>query len=152
MISGIPPSHSQFYMGLGAEDEKKTVYGAFEEGDRYFNFGDVVYVDHDYYIYFRDRTGDTFRYMYKVNKSRKYRGSYSTHMHMTCDFPFEDMKNFSFFSTSFNRIANVRAGSDSLTMATPSQKHTLALVRQKSKVITLFCLACIHVACICKNE
>ncbi|KAK3092545.1 hypothetical protein FSP39_004216 [Pinctada imbricata] len=62
IISGIPPSHSKFYLGLKEEDSKKTVYDAFEKGDKYFNFGDVVYLDHDYFVYFRDRTGDTFRW------------------------------------------------------------------------------------------
>lgn len=62
LISGIPPSYSGFYKGDLAASEKKTIRDVFEEGDRYFNFGDLVYMDNQYYIYFRDRVGDTFRW------------------------------------------------------------------------------------------
>ena len=61
MISGIPATRRNIYLGRKEDDEKKIIYGAFSDGDRYFNFGDVVYLDFDYFIYFRDRTGDTFR-------------------------------------------------------------------------------------------
>ncbi|KAL8615939.1 hypothetical protein ACOMHN_034615 [Nucella lapillus] len=42
--------------------EKKLVRGAFKEGDMYFNYGDVLYLDSDYFVYFHDRIGDTFRW------------------------------------------------------------------------------------------
>ena len=69
-MSRIPPSHSGFYKGPKDLDEKKIVRDVLEEGDAWFNFGDVAYLDKDYYIYFRDRTGDTFRlvvYIYIFN-------------------------------------------------------------------------------------
>jgi hypothetical protein len=37
------------------------VRDAFEDGDIYFNFGDLLYLDKNYFFYFSDRTGDTFR-------------------------------------------------------------------------------------------
>ncbi|XP_025076675.1 very long-chain acyl-CoA synthetase-like [Pomacea canaliculata] len=42
--------------------EKKLVRNAFADGDLYFNFGDVFYLDKDYFLYFHDRIGDTFRW------------------------------------------------------------------------------------------
>jgi hypothetical protein len=41
--------------------EKKLVRDAFVKGDIYFNSGDVCYSDKDYFLYFNDRIGDTFR-------------------------------------------------------------------------------------------
>jgi hypothetical protein len=43
-------------------NEKKLVRNAFKDGDVFFNFGDIFFLDKQYYIYFRDRVGDTFRY------------------------------------------------------------------------------------------
>ncbi|KAK3097888.1 hypothetical protein FSP39_014187 [Pinctada imbricata] len=62
MISVVPPSHTGFYRGPKEMDDKKTIRDAFVKGDAWFNFGDAVYMDKDYNIYFRDRTGDTFRW------------------------------------------------------------------------------------------
>ncbi|XP_060068919.1 long-chain fatty acid transport protein 6-like [Ylistrum balloti] len=62
LIAGIPPSYTGFYKGDPETSERKLIRDVFEEGDRYFNFGDVVYMDSNYYIYFRDRVGDTFRW------------------------------------------------------------------------------------------
>ncbi|OWF55324.1 very long-chain acyl-CoA synthetase-like [Mizuhopecten yessoensis] len=61
-ISGIPPSYSGFYKGDIEASQKKILIDVFEEGDRYFNFGDLVYMDAHYNLYFRDRVGDTFRW------------------------------------------------------------------------------------------
>ena len=33
------------------------------KGDAYFNTGDLLLWDTDYYVYFVDRIGDTFRYV-----------------------------------------------------------------------------------------
>jgi acyl-CoA synthetase (AMP-forming)/AMP-acid ligase II len=52
-----------FYAGDKAASERKCVRNAFEEGDVFFNFGDVLYVDKDYFLYFKDRVGDTFRFV-----------------------------------------------------------------------------------------
>jgi acyl-CoA synthetase (AMP-forming)/AMP-acid ligase II len=53
--------YSGFYKGSEEMNEKKFVRDVFEEGDRWFSFGDLIYLDKDYNVYFRDRTGDTFR-------------------------------------------------------------------------------------------
>ncbi|KAF9799877.1 hypothetical protein SFRURICE_017112 [Spodoptera frugiperda] len=42
--------------------EKKMVRNVRSEGDCYFNTGDVLVMDHYGYFYFKDRTGDTFRW------------------------------------------------------------------------------------------
>jgi citronellyl-CoA synthetase len=51
---------------LGYKDKKKTneriVRNAIEEGDVYFNTGDLVHVHDDKWVSFADRYGDTFRW------------------------------------------------------------------------------------------
>lgn len=42
--------------------EKKMVRNVRIDGDCYFNTGDVLVMDHYGYFYFKDRTGDTFRW------------------------------------------------------------------------------------------
>ncbi|KAG6449644.1 hypothetical protein O3G_MSEX006145 [Manduca sexta] len=42
--------------------EKKMVRDVRVEGDCYFNTGDILVMDHFGYFYFKDRTGDTFRW------------------------------------------------------------------------------------------
>lgn len=42
--------------------EKKMVRNVKTDGDCYFNTGDVFVMDHFGYFYFKDRTGDTFRW------------------------------------------------------------------------------------------
>jgi hypothetical protein len=61
-ISGIPEFITSFYKGTKEMNEKKLVRNAFKDGDVFFNFGDIFFLDKQYYIYFRDRVGDTFRY------------------------------------------------------------------------------------------
>ncbi|XP_073962812.1 long-chain fatty acid transport protein 1-like [Choristoneura fumiferana] len=41
---------------------KKMVRNVKKEGDCYFNTGDILVMDHFGYFYFKDRTGDTFRW------------------------------------------------------------------------------------------
>ena len=62
IVAGVPETTSEFYVGSKEINEKKFIRNAFQEGDAYFNFGDIVYIDENYFIYFRDRIGDTFRY------------------------------------------------------------------------------------------
>ncbi|XP_021351477.1 very long-chain acyl-CoA synthetase-like [Mizuhopecten yessoensis] len=62
LITPIPPTYTGFYKGDEKLSEKKILRNVFEEGDSFFNFGDLLYLDKDYYIYFRDRVGDTFRW------------------------------------------------------------------------------------------
>jgi fatty-acyl-CoA synthase len=46
----------------GAATERKIVRGAFEDGDAWFNTGDLVRADWLRNLYFADRLGDTFRW------------------------------------------------------------------------------------------
>ncbi|XP_069137930.1 long-chain fatty acid transport protein 6-like isoform X2 [Argopecten irradians] len=62
IISGVPETITQFYVGSKSMNEKKFLRDVFEKGDAFFNFGDIVFVDKDHYLYFRDRLGDTFRW------------------------------------------------------------------------------------------
>ncbi|XP_071105006.1 long-chain fatty acid transport protein 2-like [Haliotis cracherodii] len=50
------------YFDRPAENEKKLLYDVFKSGDVYFNSGDLFYVDNEYFVSFRDRTGDTYRW------------------------------------------------------------------------------------------
>ena len=49
------------YRGNEALNEKKLLKNVFRKGDRFFNTGDVLVLDKDYFLYFNDRIGDTFR-------------------------------------------------------------------------------------------
>lgn len=42
--------------------EKKIIHDVFKNGDLYFNSGDILVMDAMGYFYFKDRTGDTFRW------------------------------------------------------------------------------------------
>ncbi|XP_076849886.1 long-chain fatty acid transport protein 2-like isoform X1 [Brachyhypopomus gauderio] len=44
------------------QTEKKRLRDVFQEGDVYFNSGDLMKIDNDNFIYFQDRVGDTFRW------------------------------------------------------------------------------------------
>ncbi|XP_078572756.1 long-chain fatty acid transport protein 2-like isoform X1 [Branchiostoma floridae x Branchiostoma japonicum] len=50
------------YAGKKALSEKKILRDVFKKGDGYFNSGDVLFMDTDYFVYFVDRLGDTFRW------------------------------------------------------------------------------------------
>ncbi|KAK6494593.1 long-chain fatty acid transport protein 6-like [Huso huso] len=50
------------YAGNKELSEKKLLRNVFEKGDVFFNTGDFMMQDHDDFVYFRDRTGDTFRW------------------------------------------------------------------------------------------
>ncbi|KAH9520442.1 hypothetical protein Btru_060800 [Bulinus truncatus] len=50
------------YRSSKEANEKKIVRDAFAKGDLWFNFGDVFILDKDYFLYFNDRIGDTFRW------------------------------------------------------------------------------------------
>ncbi|XP_073980024.1 long-chain fatty acid transport protein 4-like isoform X3 [Rhodnius prolixus] len=45
-----------------AESKKKIIYDVFTKGDSAFVSGDIMVMDELGYIYFKDRTGDTFRW------------------------------------------------------------------------------------------
>jgi len=63
LLAAIPVSYQdmQFYKGGHEVNEKKLLRNVLKEGDCYFNFGDILSMDKDYFVYFRDRVGDTFR-------------------------------------------------------------------------------------------
>ncbi|OWF41450.1 very long-chain acyl-CoA synthetase-like [Mizuhopecten yessoensis] len=50
------------YKNQTAANEKKLIKNVFKQGDTYVNAGDLFYVDKDYFTYFHDRVGDTFRW------------------------------------------------------------------------------------------
>ncbi|KAL3866070.1 hypothetical protein ACJMK2_043409 [Sinanodonta woodiana] len=50
------------YKGKKESTEKKILRNVFQDGDIYFDTGDLMRVDNNYYLYFNDRVGDTFRW------------------------------------------------------------------------------------------
>uniref|UniRef100_A0A3Q2QIS4 long-chain-fatty-acid--CoA ligase n=1 Tax=Fundulus heteroclitus TaxID=8078 RepID=A0A3Q2QIS4_FUNHE len=50
------------YAGNKQQTEKKRLYDVLKKGDQYFNTGDLLCFDHDNFVYFQDRVGDTFRW------------------------------------------------------------------------------------------
>ncbi|XP_013421672.1 very long-chain acyl-CoA synthetase [Lingula anatina] len=50
------------YKGKEEQTKKKILHDVFKKGDAYFNSGDLLYYDPEYYLYFSDRVGDTFRW------------------------------------------------------------------------------------------
>ncbi|XP_077980056.1 long-chain fatty acid transport protein 2-like [Glandiceps talaboti] len=50
------------YQGNRQLSEQKLVRNVLKEGDVYINSGDLLILDKDYYLYFFDRLGDTFRW------------------------------------------------------------------------------------------
>uniref|UniRef100_A0A8C6VH83 long-chain-fatty-acid--CoA ligase n=1 Tax=Naja naja TaxID=35670 RepID=A0A8C6VH83_NAJNA len=50
------------YAGSKSLTEKKKLRNVFQNGDVYFNSGDLLMIDRDNFIYFHDRVGDTFRW------------------------------------------------------------------------------------------
>ncbi|XP_060111941.1 long-chain fatty acid transport protein 5 [Heteronotia binoei] len=50
------------YAGDRQKSEKKILWDVRKKGDCYFNSGDLLRVDHEGFVYFQDRVGDTFRW------------------------------------------------------------------------------------------
>ena len=50
------------YKGLSNQTQKKVLTDVLKRGDKYFCTGDFVKMDEEGYVYFTDRTGDTFRW------------------------------------------------------------------------------------------
>ncbi|XP_072284407.1 long-chain fatty acid transport protein 3 [Pyxicephalus adspersus] len=63
LISPVTPM-SPFlgYVGGRELSERKLLRDVFQKGDCYFNTGDLMVQDNLGFVYFRDRTGDTFRW------------------------------------------------------------------------------------------
>lgn len=49
------------YAGNQQQTEKKRLRDVLKKGDLYFNTGDLLRLDHEKFVYFQDRVGDTFR-------------------------------------------------------------------------------------------
>ncbi|XP_054848486.1 long-chain fatty acid transport protein 5 [Eublepharis macularius] len=50
------------YAGDRQKSEKKLLQDVLKKGDYYFNTGDLLRIDHEGFVYFQDRVGDTFRW------------------------------------------------------------------------------------------
>uniref|UniRef100_A0A3Q3WP68 long-chain-fatty-acid--CoA ligase n=1 Tax=Mola mola TaxID=94237 RepID=A0A3Q3WP68_MOLML len=50
------------YAGNQHQTEKKRLRNVLKKGDLYFNTGDLLRFDHENFMYFQDRVGDTFRW------------------------------------------------------------------------------------------
>ncbi|XP_069507365.1 long-chain fatty acid transport protein 3 [Ambystoma mexicanum] len=50
------------YAGSKQLSEKKILKDVFKSGDKYFNTGDLMMQDQNDFVYFKDRTGDTYRW------------------------------------------------------------------------------------------
>ncbi|XP_037539509.1 hsFATP2a_ACSVL_like domain-containing protein isoform X2 [Nematolebias whitei] len=50
------------YAGNKQQTEKKRLRDVVKKGDLYFNTGDLLRLDHNNFVYFQDRVGDTFRW------------------------------------------------------------------------------------------
>ncbi|XP_029009050.1 long-chain fatty acid transport protein 2-like [Betta splendens] len=50
------------YAGNQQQTERKRLRDVLKKGDLYFNTGDLLRFDHDNFVYFQDRVGDTFRW------------------------------------------------------------------------------------------
>lgn len=59
-ITNLTPFNG--YAGGKTQTEKKKLRDVFKKGDVYFNSGDLLMIDHENFIYFHDRVGDTFRW------------------------------------------------------------------------------------------
>ncbi|XP_066471902.1 long-chain fatty acid transport protein 6 [Tiliqua scincoides] len=63
LISKVNSKNPFFgYAGNKRDTEKKLLCNVFKEQDFYFNTGDLLVQDQDNFLYFWDRTGDTFRW------------------------------------------------------------------------------------------
>ena len=59
-----------------SETEKKLLYNVLKKGDKAFISGDLLEMDFFGYVYFKDRSGDTFRWKgmdRPLNKSLKFK-------------------------------------------------------------------------------
>lgn len=59
-ITKTTPFHG--YAGDSMKTEQKILRNVLVHGDAFFNSGDLLMMDHEKFLYFQDRVGDTFRY------------------------------------------------------------------------------------------
>ncbi|XP_066275003.1 long-chain fatty acid transport protein 2-like [Branchiostoma lanceolatum] len=63
LVTPVPPDAPYTgYLGKPELTERKILRSVFQDGDAFFNTGDLMLMDRDYFIYFVDRVGDTFRW------------------------------------------------------------------------------------------
>ena len=60
-ITKISPFNG--YAGNQQQTDKKRLSNVLKQGDLYFNSGDLLRIDHQGFVYFQDRVGDTFRWV-----------------------------------------------------------------------------------------
>ncbi|NXN12376.1 S27A2 synthetase, partial [Indicator maculatus] len=58
-ITKRAPFHG--YAGDSQKTQKKILRDVLAPGDAFFNSGDLLMIDHEGFVYFQDRVGDTFR-------------------------------------------------------------------------------------------
>ncbi|XP_004472785.2 long-chain fatty acid transport protein 5 isoform X3 [Dasypus novemcinctus] len=62
------------YRGSPEQSERKLMRNVRRSGDVYYNSGDVLVMDHEGFLYFRDRLGDTFRWKGENVSTREVEG------------------------------------------------------------------------------
>lgn len=63
LISHVNTKNPFFgYAGSYRHTKSKLLFDVFKKGDVYFNTGDLMVLDHENFLYFWDRVGDTFRW------------------------------------------------------------------------------------------
>lgn len=62
------------YKGNNSQTEAKILRNVLKKGDAYVNSGDLFTMDKDYFVYFADRTGDTFRFVCFKNEKDLFSG------------------------------------------------------------------------------
>ncbi len=66
------------YKGNEKQTESKILRNVFKKGDAFWNSGDLLYQDKDYFLYFSDRIGDTFRSVTMMCNGRGILGVFRT--------------------------------------------------------------------------
>ncbi|XP_076268207.1 long-chain fatty acid transport protein 4-like isoform X2 [Rhynchophorus ferrugineus] len=63
-LMAVKISNKKEFLGYTDQQstDKKIIRDVFVKGDKYFNTGDIIVQDEWGYLYFKDRTGDTFRW------------------------------------------------------------------------------------------
>uniref|UniRef100_A0A8C0G5C0 Arachidonate--CoA ligase n=1 Tax=Chelonoidis abingdonii TaxID=106734 RepID=A0A8C0G5C0_CHEAB len=82
IIQSDPLLHFDGYLNQSATS-KKIAHDVFTKGDLTYLTGDVLVMDEYGYMYFRDRTGDTFRWKGENVSTTEVEGTLSRILHMT---------------------------------------------------------------------
>ncbi len=69
------------YKNNSRQNESKILRDVFKKGDAYFNSGDLFTLDKEYFVYFADRIGDTFRCVEQTLPSSEAVGPHSIKVH-----------------------------------------------------------------------